>query len=176
VGGLRTTGIRLIADFTAYKRGLREAKKETRGLTDETARLGKASRQVMIRVQVFGLRKFIEDLDRAHDKIDERVAKVTKTSVDAIKNDAQRQVRAARFRPLPHLARSFTSELTQRNQRRVTAEAGASHELLQGKLDVFIEHGSPTSNPHPHWRPAGDRELPHWEEALEDACAKDFER
>lgn len=130
----------------------------------------------MLRVQTFGLRELIDDLDRAHDEIDERVAKITKASVDKIKNDAQRQIRAAHYRTLPHLARSFTSQLMLRNERQVIAEAGASHALLQGKLDVFIEHGSPTSNPHPHWRPAMEREIPHWEDELEDACARDIDR
>lgn len=130
----------------------------------------------MIRAQTFGLRELIDDLDRSHDEIGDRVAKVTKRSVDAIKEDAQRQIRAAHYRTLPHLARSFTSQLMVHTERMVMAEAGASHELLQGKIDVFIEHGSPTSNPHPHWRPAAEREIPNWEDELDDACAEDFDR
>jgi hypothetical protein len=130
----------------------------------------------MLRVQTFGLRELIDDLDRAHDEISDRVAKITKRSVEKIKEDAQRQIRLANYRTLPHLARSFTAGLMLHTQHQVIAEAGASHELLQGKLDVFIEHGSPTSNPHPHWLPALLRELPHWEDELEDACAKDIDR
>lgn len=128
-----------------------------------------------IRVETFGITEFIHDLDRAHDEIEDRAARITKDALRRIKEDAKAQLIAAHYRTLPHLARSFTSELTSKSERRVEGEAGASWELPQGRLDVFIEFGTPTSNPHPHWRPAADREIPHWIEELENACAEDFE-
>lgn len=132
---------------------------------------------MLFRVHTFGLRELIDDLDRSHDQIDERVAKVAKASVDRIKNDAQRQVRVANYGTLPHLHRSFTSQLMQRDARQVVAEAGALHGAgLQGELDFILEYGSYHSSPHPHWRPAVERETPRWERELEDACAKDFDR
>jgi hypothetical protein len=130
----------------------------------------------MIRTQTFGLTELIAALDQAHDGIEERAAQITKQAVGRIKNDAKAQIIAAHYRTLPHLARSFTSELTSRNQREVVGEAGASWELPQGRLDVFIEHGSPTSNPHPHWRPAADREIPRWIDELENALVEDLDR
>jgi hypothetical protein len=129
----------------------------------------------MIRAQIFGFDELIVALDRTEEEIDDRVAKITKHSVARIKDDAKAQIQAAHYRTLPHLARSFTSELTTHTEREVRGEAGASWELLQGRLDVFIEYGSPTSNPHPHWRPAADREVPRWIDELENACAEDLE-
>lgn len=128
-----------------------------------------------IHAETFGITEFIEALDRAHDEIEERAAKITKQSVARIKEDAKAQIIAAHYRTLPHLARSFTSELTSHSERQVEGEAGASWELPQGRLDVFIEFGTPTSNPHPHWRPAADREIPQWIDELENACAEDLE-
>lgn len=128
-----------------------------------------------IHAETFGLTELIAAFDEAHDEIEERAAKITKKSVNRIKEDAKAQIIASHFRTLPHLARSFTSALTDHDERRVQGEAGASWELPQGRLDVFIEFGTPTSNPHPHWRPAGDREIPHWIDELENACAEDFE-
>jgi hypothetical protein len=130
----------------------------------------------MIRTQTFGLTELIAALDQTHDDIEERAAQITKQAVGRIKNDAKAQIIAAHYRTLPHLARSFTSELTSRNQREVVGEAGASWELPQGRLDVFIEHGSPTSNPHPHWLPAAEREIPRWIDELENALVEDLDR
>lgn len=129
----------------------------------------------MIRVEIFGIDEFIRDLDRTEQEIDDRAYRVTEKSIGRIKAEATRIIRAGHYGTLPHLHRSFTSSVDKRRDQ-VVGEAGAELGLLQGRLDVFIEHGTPTSNPHPHWRPAGMREEPRWVNALEDACVEDLER
>lgn len=128
-----------------------------------------------IRTETFGLDELIAAFDLTHDEIEERLSRITKEALHRITDDAKAQIIAARYRTLPHLAKSFTSELTSHNERQIQGEAGALWERLQGRLDVFIEFGTPTSNPHPHWQPAADREIPRWINELEEACAKDFE-
>lgn len=129
-----------------------------------------------MRVESYGIDELIVALESTEELLGDRVEQATKKSIGNIKDDATRLLRQARSIPtsIPHLPRSFTSDVS-KGQDRVEAEAGASWEMLQGRLDVFLEYGSPTSNPHPHWRPAALREEPRWEKALEDACVGDLE-
>lgn len=110
-----------------------------------------------------------DDLDRAAHDITDKVKRITGTAMNNIKKGAQRRVRGHAH--LPHLARSFTYDVTARGDT-VTGEVGAEHERPQGKLDVFIEHGTPTSRAIPHWAPEADREIPVWERYLDDAAAE----
>lgn len=120
-----------------------------------------------MRVETHGFDEFADDLRKAQADIRGEVAKVTGKALNLIKKDAQRRVRG--YPHLPHLARSFTYDVKTFADR-VAGEVGAEHERLQGKLDVFIEYGSPTSAPIPHWRPAADAERPVWERYLEQAA------
>lgn len=127
-----------------------------------------------MRVETRGLTRLARDMDDAADDIMDKVFWATRASLAAITRDAQRQVRG--YAHLPHLARSFTYEVERdRARSQVVGEAGAEHERLQGKLDVYIEFGTPTSGEHPHWRPAGDREIPKWVNRLERAAGEVFE-
>jgi hypothetical protein len=54
----------------------------------------------------------------------------------------------------------------------VVGEVGAEHQRPQGRLDGFIEYGTPTSAPIPHWRPAADKEVPVWVDYLERAAGE----
>jgi hypothetical protein len=118
-------------------------------------------------VSEHGLDAFADDLRQAQLDIRREVAKVTGKALNLIKRDAQRRVRG--YPHLPHLPRSFTYDVKTLTDR-VVGQVGAEHERLQGKLDVFIEFGSPTSAPIPHWRPAADAEVPVWESYLEQAA------
>lgn len=120
-----------------------------------------------MRVETYGFDDLADDLRRAQQDIKPEVAKVTGKALNLIKKDAQRRVRG--YPHLPHLARSFTYDVRTLSDR-VVGQVGAEHERPQGKLDVFIEMGSPTSAPIPHWRPAADAEVPVWESYLEQAA------
>lgn len=112
-----------------------------------------------------------DDLDRAGRDINDRVARVTGQAMNNMKKDAKQRVDGRGLAHLPHLARSFTYDVTKKAHE-VVGEVGAEHSRLQGKLDVFIEHGSPTSAPIPHWAPAADKEIPVWERYLDDVAAE----
>lgn len=126
-----------------------------------------------MRVETHELDLLADDLDRAGADIMDRVARVTGRAMNNIKKDAQVRVRG--FPHLPHLARSFTYDVAQKDHE-VVGEVGAEHARLQGKLDVFIENGSPTSAPIPHWAPAADREIPAWLHYLDDVAAEGIDR
>jgi hypothetical protein len=113
------------------------------------------------------------DFDTAAREVRKKVARVTGTAMNKIKKDAQKRVRG--FPHLPHLARSFGYDVTTRGDV-ITGEVGALHERPQGKLDVFVEFGSPTSRPIPHWAPAADREIPFWMQFLDRVAAEGLER
>jgi hypothetical protein len=112
-----------------------------------------------MRVEKYGFDELAADLERAGADITRQVAKVTGMACNMMKKDAQRRVRGHSH--LPHLARSFTYDVTTKGSL-VVGEVGAEHERPQGKLDVWVENGSPTSAPIPHWRPAADKEVPVW--------------
>jgi hypothetical protein len=120
-----------------------------------------------MRVVKHGFDELANDLERAGKDITREVAKVTGKACHQMKLDGQRRVRG--YPHLPHLARSFTYDVTTRGSL-VVGEVGAEHERLQGKLDVYIEFGTPTSAPIPHWRPAADKEVPVWIDYLEQAA------
>lgn len=122
-----------------------------------------------MRVEQHGLGEWADRLEAAGRDITKQVAKVTGMACNNIKKDAQARVRG--YPHLPHLARSFNYEVTTRGSL-VRGEVGADHRKPQGKLDVFIENGTPTSAPIPHWRPAADKEVPVWIDYLEQAAAE----
>lgn len=118
-------------------------------------------------VEKFGFDELAADLEKAGRDITREVAKITGKACHQMKLDAQRRVRGHSH--LPHLARSFTYDVHTKGSL-VVGEVGAEHERPQGKLDVWVEFGSPTSAPIPHWRPAADKEVPVWMGFLEKAA------
>lgn len=129
-----------------------------------------------MRVETRELTLLARDMDDDARDIDNKVRAATRASLRRITRDAQRQIRGGNYAHLPHLARSFTWELDRLSVGgRIAGEAGAEHERLQGKLDVYIEFGTPTSREHPHWQPAGDREIPRWIRRLERIAGEVFE-
>lgn len=123
----------------------------------------------MIRVHTYGLEALAADFDRAAGEITKETAKVTGKACRQMQLDARRRVSGKAH--LPHLGRSFTYDV-KTGGTTVTGEVGAEHERLQAKLDVWIENGSPTSAPIPHWAPAADKEVPVWESFLEKVAAE----
>jgi hypothetical protein len=122
-----------------------------------------------MRVDTHELKLLAADLDRAQKEITDEIKKVTGKACRQMQLDARRRV--AGHSHLPHLGRSFTYNVTA-TKTRVKGEVGAEHERLQGRLDVFVEFGTPTSAPIPHWAPAADKEVPVWERYCEQAAAK----
>lgn len=118
----------------------------------------------MLAVEKHELDVLVRDLDHVGDDLTDDIADVTEDYINRVKRDAQAGVRG--FAHLPHLARSFTAEVTH-DRNEVEGEAGAEWARLQGRLDVYIEYGTPTSPPHPHWAPAHDRWAPLWQERIE---------
>jgi hypothetical protein len=112
------------------------------------------------------------DLQKAAAEILPQVAKTTGAACNNIKKDVQR--RWAGLPHLPHLPRSITYDVT-RSRTAVTGEVGADHARKQGKLAWIPEYGSPTSAPHPGFRPATDTEVPTWVRHLEDIVARSLE-
>lgn len=126
-----------------------------------------------MRVDKHELDALVRDLRHAGDELMDDVYDITKGSIATIERDAAMAVRG--FSHLPHLPRSFTHDVT-RQGREVRGETGADWGRLQGRLDVYIEYGTPTSHPHPHWAPAHDRHMPRWVDRLEQAAADAVER
>lgn len=122
-----------------------------------------------MRVESYGLDTLAADLRTADREIGDKVAKVTGKAMSNIKKDAQRRVRGHRH--LPHLAGSFTYDVTTTSTR-VTGEVGADLNRRQGPIDHFIEDGTVTNAPIPHWRPAADKEIPAWHRYLDDVAAE----
>lgn len=115
------------------------------------------------------LKKLAHDLGHSRDDILDRVEHLTKNTIKDMERHAANLVRGHAH--LPHLPRSFTHDVS-RSRSEVNAEAGADWAKLQGRLDVFIEYGTPTSAPMPHWLPTSDRYGPMWVNDVEDAAEK----
>jgi hypothetical protein len=108
-----------------------------------------------------GLDELRRELALIPDRILDEGERIVGKGMSNIKKDAQRRVRTERLAHLPHLPRSFSYDVTRRGQV-IRGEAGADMEKLQGKLDIYLETGTATSPPHPHWGPAFDAELPNF--------------
>lgn len=125
-----------------------------------------------MRVEEHGLGEFAEDLRRAGRDITGEVEKVTGMACNNMKKTAQRIVRG--YPHLPHLPRSFNYDVNSVGTT-VTGEVGADRDKLQGGLDAYIEDGTPTSAPIPHWRPAFEKEEPAWRRYLDQVAAEAIE-
>lgn len=55
------------------------------------------------------------------------------------------------------------------------ADIGPDKDKPQGPLGNLLEYGSVNNPPHPHMRPAADRELPKFEKALELLVVRQLE-
>lgn len=110
-----------------------------------------------------------DDLKKAGADVRPEVAKVTGKAMGQIKRDVGR-----RWRGMPHLKwlPYVTTYDVWTFGAKVTGEVGADHARRQGKLAWVAEFGSPTSAPHPAYRPAADKELPNWEKYLEQVAVK----
>jgi hypothetical protein len=82
-----------------------------------------------------------------------------------IKKDAQRRIRG-----LAH-ARAYPNSITydvHDGLRGPFAEIGPDKEKRQGALGNLLEYGSVNNPPHPHVRPAADREEPRFAKAVQE--------
>lgn len=113
------------------------------------------------------LRELIARLEALPDDLIDKGERIVGQGALNIKKSAQRGVDGLGTH-IPHLARSFTYDRVVTKGTTISTEVGAEHERLQGKLDVFIEYGTPTSAPHPHWGPAADEEEPKFARYVKD--------
>jgi hypothetical protein len=120
-----------------------------------------------VRVERHGFDELAADLERAGKDITKDVAKVTGKACNNIKKDVRK--RWTGLAHLPHLPRSVNYDVRTKGSL-VTGEVGADHALLQGKLAWTQEYGTPTSSPHPAFRPAADKEVPVWLDYLDQAA------
>lgn len=108
-----------------------------------------------------GLAELRRELASIPDRIPDEGEKIVGKGLSNIKKGAQQRVRVERWAHLPHLARSFSYDVT-RPGRLIRGEAGADMEKLQGKLDIYINNGTATKAPSNHWGRALDAELPNF--------------
>jgi hypothetical protein len=120
-------------------------------------------------VQSSGLARLAGDLERAGRDITKPVAKTTGMAMNNIKKDVVK--RWSGLPHLPHLPRAISYDVRTRGSV-VTGEVGADHEKPQGKLAWIPEYGTPTSAPHPAFRPAADKEVPVWMGFLDRIAAE----
>lgn len=114
-----------------------------------------------------GFDQLQQDLKLIPDKILDEGEKIVGKGMRNIQVDARKRVRVEHLAHLPHLPRSFTYDVTRRGYV-IRGEAGAELTRLQGGLDIYLELGTATSPPHPHWAPALEAELPNFQRYAED--------
>lgn len=89
-----------------------------------------------------------------------------------IKNEARRlSPKGGHVRQYPN---SITYDMRM-SVRGPMAEIGPDKEKRQGALGNLLEYGSVNNGPHPHMRPAAQKEQPRFEKALEDVAIKALE-
>ena len=118
-----------------------------------------------------GLDEFRRELAALPDKILDEGERIAGKAGINIKRGAQKRVRTERWAHLPHLARSFSYDVT-KNQRIIRLEAGADMEKLQGKLDIYVDQGTANNPPNHHWGRSFDEELPKFERYAEEFLAR----
>lgn len=128
----------------------------------------------VVRVESHGFGELADALRKAGLDITDQVAKVTGKACNNMKKGAKQRVDSRGMPHLKHLAGSFTYDVTTSGTT-VTGEVGAEHGRLQGKLDVYIENGTPTSAPIPHWAPEADKEIPRWVDYCDQAAVDALE-
>ena len=121
--------------------------------------------------RVEGLEELRRELRLIPDKINDEGEKIVGKGMSNIKKGAQQRVRVERWAHLPHLARSFSYDVTRRGDR-IRGEAGADMEKLQGKLDVYVENGTAHTPANAHWTRSFDAELPNFERYAEEFLAR----
>jgi hypothetical protein len=120
-----------------------------------------------LNVESYGFDRLAEDLAGAEKDIRPKVAKVTGKACNNIKKDVKK--RWTGLAHLPHLPRAINYDVKTRTTE-VVGQVGADHALTQGKLAWTQEYGTPTSSPHPAFRPAAEKEVPVWLDYLDRAA------
>lgn len=117
------------------------------------------------------LDRWVVKLDEAVSKAPEEATKVVAKGAMNVKREGRRLARRAAGRHARKYPYSIGYDLYQ-GLRGPTAEIGPEVGRGQGSLGGILENGSPTSPPHPHMRPAGEREAPRFERAMNDLAAR----
>lgn len=118
-----------------------------------------------------GLEELRRELRLIPDKINDEGERIVGKGMSNIKKGAAQRVRAENWAHLPHLTRSFSYDVTRREDR-IRGEAGADMEKPQGKLDVYVENGTAHTPANAHWSRSFDAELPNFERYAEEFLAR----
>lgn len=121
--------------------------------------------------RVDGLDQLRRDLERMPDEILADAKAIVGKGLLNVKKGAQQRVRTQRWAHLPHLARSFSYDVT-RTGHVIRGEAGADMDKLQGKLDIYVENGTARTPASAHWTRSFDAELPNFERYAEDLLSR----
>jgi hypothetical protein len=114
-----------------------------------------------------GLDQLRRDLKALPDRILDEGERIVGKGMSNIKKGAIQRVRVERWAHLPHLPRAFDYEV-KRTGGVIRGEAGADMAKLQGRLDVYVEHGTATNPANRHWSRSLDAELPLFERYAEE--------
>jgi len=115
------------------------------------------------------LRRLEHDFFEAAQLAPSETMKALKVSAFNIKIGAQRRVGGLRHAPA--YPRSITYDVRQ-GAAGPEAEIGPDKNRRQGALGNLLEFGSVKNSPHPHMRPSGEHEMPHFERAMEDLSVR----
>jgi len=116
-------------------------------------------------VIVTGLTEILAAFAKAEAEVDDKTQRVVGFGCNQIKKDWRR--RWTGYAHIPHLPNAITYDVDSAGGV-ITGEVGPERGMLQGRLGVFIEFGTPTSGPIPGGLPAIDTEEPKFERAMGD--------
>lgn len=122
-----------------------------------------------VKFEMHEVDKLLDAVTKASQPDLNDVAAVVSKGALNIKNDARRRARGLKHAPAYPSSITYDTYFSLRGP---TAEIGPDKTRRQGALGNLIEYGSVNNPPHPHLRPAADREQPRFEKALEDLSIK----
>jgi hypothetical protein len=120
-------------------------------------------------VIVEGLTELLAAFAKAEAEVEDKTERVIGFGCNQIKKDWKR--RWSGYAHLPHLPRAIDYDVDSAGGV-VTGEVGPNRGMLQGRLGVFIEFGTPTSAPIPGGLPAHEAEEPKFVNAMGDMAEK----
>jgi hypothetical protein len=108
----------------------------------------------MIEITLTGDTRLAHVLERFPGELHKNLRKAVEVSAKNVKDGARQRVIPSKY--LPHLPRAIRYRFLRST--RDVVEASVHAEGRQARLIGVIEHGSPTSGPHPFLGPAGRAE------------------
>jgi hypothetical protein len=124
----------------------------------------------MIEIQVNGLRELDAYLSALYGDLRDNLRAAVEVSAKNVKDDARKRLKPISTRGKSHIPFLPTAiKYTWLRGPRSTVEASVHATGRQARLIGVIEHGSPTSGPHPALGPAGRAEWDGFREGVRKA-------